>query len=179
MSFNSPSTDKGFFGLWSFTHMVFGGAFFLILYKYFRLSMLYTIIVLFIIHYIYEWKDIHLTYDIYENHPGKIKAAKNVLASSPHSNAKWFKIGIRPGFHMPPNTYINSIGDTIFYIAGVALAYFFRDNISPLFMKILIWFSVLYWIQVAITYYYVTSLGLHNKKRVNEIYYNSLMLQNN
>jgi hypothetical protein len=171
---HSPITDEKTYTLWSWTHLVFGGAFFIILYKYFGMSVFNTIILLLVTHTIYEWKDLHVSYNTYDNHPGKIKAARDFLASR-LVKKRPFGEALKGDFHMPPNSYINSIGDSIFYIAGIALAYHFRDKISPLFVKILIGISVVYWIQVVSGYFYVTGLGLHNKDRVNEIYSNSQM----
>ena len=171
----TPITDEKAYTAWSWTHLVFGGAFFLVLYKYFGMSIFNATILLLVAHTVYEWKDLHVSYNIYDNHPGKMKAAHDFLASR-LVKKRPFGEALKGDFQMPPNSYINSIGDTIFYIAGIALAYHFRDEISPLFVKIVICFSVVYWVQVVIGYFYVTGLGLHNKDRVNEIYSNSLML---
>ena len=172
--------DSTFYSGWAWTHFFFGGAFFIILYKYFGMSAFNTIILLLIIHTVYEWKDIHVAYNVYDNHPGKVKAAHDFLASQSFVDKYGALLSqlpvLKPGFHIALNSAINSIGDTVFYIAGIALAYHFRDKVRPLFVKILILIAVLYWVKAVILYFYVTGLGLHNKDRVNEIYSNSLML---
>jgi len=173
----SPDTDKDFYSSWSWTHLAFGGAFFIILYKYFGMSVFNAIILLLIVHFIYEWKDIHITHNVYDNHPGKVKAAHDFLASQPFVDkygAIFFGV-FNPAFGMPPNSAVNSIGDTVFYIAGIALAYHFRDKISPLFVKVLILISVVYWGNATWRPFYLIGLGLYNKERVNEIYSNSQM----
>jgi hypothetical protein len=163
--------DTTFYSGWAFFHMFFGGAFFIILYKYFGMSVFNASILLLIIHTIYEWKDMHITYNVYDNHPGKMKAAHNFLNRPRQKRPTWLE-----GVSFPANSYMNSLGDTIFYIAGIALAYYFRDKISPLFVKVLILISVVNWLLWGFLFFYLNSLGLHNKDRVNKIYSTSQML---
>ena len=66
-----------FYSLWSWTHLVFGFLFFIISYKYFNLSSLQTVIILLILHTIYEYKDYDITYNVYNNNIEKINRGPN------------------------------------------------------------------------------------------------------
>ena len=67
---------------------------------------------------------------------------------------------------MPPQSFINSIGDTVFFIIGLLIAYFVKDTIGPNASAIILALSFFYWIDILISYIYVIDLGLHDKNYV-------------
>ena len=161
--------DDQAFSFWSLTHILFGSLFFIILYKYFKMDPITISILLIIIHTIYEFKDYYIQYVIYDNNYDKIKAGHNSLYSNNKILRYLNKIGIGLSFHLPPNSFINSIGDTIFFIIGIIIAYFYKDNISKSMLNISIWISFIYWLIVFLTYIYIVQIGLHDKKYINNL----------
>jgi len=166
---NSP-VGTTLFDSWNWTHAIFGAVFFIVLDRYFGVDPLRTTIILLIVHTLYEWKDYHVTYRVYDNDPEKIKAGRNYLTSQPYYMWTQDHLDIGPAFHMPPNNIPNSIGDTIFYVLGIAIGYYYRDSVGPVLLKVLTGLSAIYWIVAFVYYVQVYSLGLHDKDRVDEIY---------
>ena len=166
--------DAGTFSLWSITHAIFGAFFFIILNKYFKLSPAVAMVILLILHTVYEWKDYHVTHTIYENNPGKVKAAHDFIHANSPIFRRWSKLGLGPGFHLPPNTIQNSVGDTLAYMAGIGLAYHFRQDTTPVILDVAVWVSIIYWTVVLAMYLYVLLMGLHDKENVDQLYRKSL-----
>lgn len=166
--------DGQAFSIWSITHALFGAFFFIILYKYFKLPPVLTVVLLLVLHTVYEWKDYYVSYEIYDNNPDKINAAHDFIYTNSPLFRGWSQLGLGPGFHLPPNSTINSIGDTFSYMIGVAIAYLFRRSISPTTLRIASWVSIIYWLVVLAMYIYVLRLGLHDKVTVDRLYRKSL-----
>ena len=161
-------SETYFYSLWSWTHLLCGFMFFIIMCKYFKLSSLHICIILLIFHTIYEYKDYYITYNVYDNNIKKINNGRRMLRE------KQLKEKIFPGskpegeFHMPPQSFANSIGDTLFFMAGLLIAHFVKDKIGQKVSKIILAISIIYWIDILISYIYVIDLGLHDKKYVEK-----------
>ena len=155
-----------FYSLWSWTHLVFGFLFFIISYKYFKLSSLQTVIILLILHTIYEYKDYDVTYNIYNNNIEKINKGRQLLREKQLQKKNLLGLQAEGEFHMPPQSFINSIGDTVFFIIGLLIAYFVKDTIGPNASAIILALSFFYWIDILISYIYIIDLGLHDKNYV-------------
>lgn len=162
-------TDGKPLSLWSLTHLLFGYFFFIILHNYFKLSIKKSIVILVIIHAIYEWKDFYVTYFIYDNDERKMNAAHDIIYENSYYFKYLSKLGLGTGFHLPPNNISNTIGDTIFQLIGIWLAYHFRNNISDTVIQMAIWISIIYWSLVLVAYIQVLSLNLHNKEFVDKL----------
>lgn len=157
-----------FYSLWSWTHLWFGILFFIILYKYFKLSSIYIVIILLIIHTIYEYKDYHITYYVYDNNIKKINNGRRMLREKQLKEKNLLGLKLEGEFHMPPQSFKNSVGDTVFFMIGLLIAHFVKDKIGPNVSKIILITSILYWIDILISYIYVIDLGLHDKSYVSK-----------
>lgn len=162
-------TDGKPISIWSMTHLLFGYFFFVILHNYFKISVTKTIIILVILHAIYEWKDFYVTYFIYDNDERKMNAAHEIVYENSYYFRYLSKLGIGAGFHLPPNNINNTIGDTLFQLLGIWIGYYFKNNISNSTIQFAIWISIIYWLLVLIAYIQVISLNLHNKTFVDKL----------
>jgi len=161
--------DEQIFTLWSLTHILFGYAFFIVLYKYFKLSVSNTVVILVLSHAIYEYKDYYINYILYSNDIDKIQAAHKIALKNSKTFSLLKQFGFDAKFHLPPNSLINTIGDTISHIIGIILGYYFRNDISPLMLKIISGVSLIYWSFVIISYMEIVTLGLHDNHVVNNL----------
>ena len=162
-------TDSKPVSIWSLTHLLFGYLFFVILHNYFKLPIKKTVLVLVILHAIYEWKDYYVTYHIYGNNKRKMDLAHDIVYENSYYFRYLSKLGIGAGFHLPPNHIYNTIGDTIFQLIGIYIAYYYRNNVSATTIQTAIWISTVYWLLVLIAYIQVVSLNLHNKEFVDNL----------
>jgi len=157
-----------FYSIWSWTHLLFGFSFFIFMYKYLKLPSITILIILLVIHTIYEYKDYHITYNVYNKDINKINNGRTQLRKA--VNEKKNILGLPPTgeFHMPPQSLSNSVGDTIFFMLGLVIAYLLKDKISQMLSKLIVMLTILYWVDVLISYIFVVDLGLHDKNYVAE-----------
>tara|TARA_Y100001958_G_scaffold159515_1_gene161387 strand:+ start:445 stop:966 length:522 start_codon:yes stop_codon:yes gene_type:complete len=160
--------EMHFYSVWSWTHLLFGVCFFIIVNKYSKLSSVNIAIILLTIHTIYEYKDYNITYNVYEKDIAKINKGRKLLRKI--INEKNNTSDMKPGgeFHMPPQSFSNSIGDTLFFAFGLFIAHSLKDKVSPKLFKFIVILTTVYWIGVLVTYISVLETGLHNKKYVSE-----------
>ena len=160
--------EYNLYSKWSWTHILFGFIFFIIMNKYTKLSLLYIVIILLVIHTAYEYKDYYGTYITYENNIKKIHNARQYLKGKKKSMDNL--LGVEPNgeFHLPPQSFTNSIGDTLFFLAGIVLGYYSKAYINNAIINILIIFSIIYWLEVVVAYIYVLELGLLNKTFIDK-----------
>ena len=162
-------TDGKPVSIWSLTHLLFGYLFFVILHNYFKMPVTNTVIVLVILHAIYEWKDFYVMYYVYENDKRKMDAAHKIVYDNSYYFRYLSKLGIGGGFHLPPNNINNTIGDTLFQLVGIWLGYYFRNSIGNTTINVASWVSCIYWLLVFAAYIQVVSLDLHNKQFVDKL----------
>lgn len=157
-----------FYSIWSWSHLLFGFMFFILMHKYSKLSSLHIIIILLIVHTIYEYKDYYGTYIIYDNDIKKIHNAHLYLKDK--TTKMLNALGVEPNgvFHMPPQSLKNSVGDTLFFMVGLYIAFLLKDYINHTIQKLIVYFSIIYWLEVVVSYIYVLDLGLFNKKFVDK-----------
>ena len=160
--------EMHFYSPWSWSHLLFGVCFFIIVNKYSKLSSVNIAIILTIIHTIYEYKDYHITYNVYEKDIAKINKGREIMKEIVDKKNNIF--GVKPDgeFHMPPQSFTNSIGDTIFFVLGLFIAHFYKDKVTPKIFKFIVVITTFYWISVIVSYIYILETGLHNKKYVSE-----------
>ena len=160
--------EMHFYSVWSWTHLLFGVVFFIILNKYSKLSSLNIVIILMIIHTIYEYNDYYVTYHIYEKDITKINNGRKKMKEIVKEKKNMFGVKNDGEFHMPPQSFSNSVGDTIFFMVGLFIAYSIKDKVGPKLLRFTVILMILYWTKVFVTYIYILETGLHNKKYVSE-----------
>lgn len=157
-----------FYSRWSWTHLLFGFVFFILLNKYSTISTMYIVIILFILHTIYEYKDYYVTYHIYGNNIEKMKKGLLYLKKKSSTKKNIFGLESNNEFHMPPQSFINSIGDTVFFMIGIFLGYHSKRYSNHTVGNILILITLVYWLEVIVSYIYVSNLKLLNKTFVDD-----------
>lgn len=101
------------FTVWSATHIIQGAAYAVVCARLFHLSFLWSVVVILVFHTMYEYKDYHLTYVVYGNDASRIDESRR--------RASHF--GPFIDLVHPPNSLINSAGDTLCCAIGVAVGY--------------------------------------------------------
>lgn len=164
---NSINYDEyHFYSIWSWLHLIVGVISFIVVYKYSNLSSLNVAIILLILHTIYELKDGYVMYNIYNNDIDLIRSGYKYISDI--NNRTLNKKSLHPQIVLPPNSFKNSIGDTVFFALGLYISYLNKHLFSSFVVKILLIVSIISWIDIIISHIYVLELGLYNKKYVRD-----------
>ncbi len=156
--FSNPK-DMEFITLAAITHLFQGIVIFLVINHFSQNCPLLAAILTFLLHTLYECKDYYLTYMVYGNDHQKMNRARKKISH-------W---GMFKGY-LPPNSYLNSIGDTIACLIGIIIGYYLRPVVKGKWITFMIIGLIIYYLfYLPVIYMLLHHKGLLDKEKVKKI----------